>query len=78
MRIDVDLREIVSGRTAEDLPLQDGDVLVIPSLKEKVYVTGGVNNPGAFNYQSTFTVTDYIGLAGGPSSRANLKKIEVV
>jgi len=78
VRIDVDLREIVSGRTAEDLPLQDGDVLVIPSLEEKVYVTGGVNRPGAFNYQSTFTVTDYIGLAGGPSSRANLKKIEVV
>jgi len=78
-RVDLDVKEIVSGNDPEaDILMQDGDILVIPSLEERIYVTGAVTEPGAFDYQSTLSVTDYIGLAGGPTDRANLKRIQIL
>lgn len=78
-RVDLNIREVLSGSNAEaDILMQDGDVLVIPSLEEKIYVTGAVIEPGAFDYHSTLSVTDYIGLAGGPTDRASLRRIQIL
>lgn len=78
-RINLNLGEILSeSGTKANIPLRNGDILVVPSLEEKIYVTGAVNNPGAFDYQSTLSVTDYIGLAGGPTARANLKRVRIL
>jgi protein involved in polysaccharide export with SLBB domain len=78
-RVDLDVKKIVSGNDPEaDVLMQDGDVLVIPSVEEKIYVIGAVTEPGALGYQSTLSVTDYIGLAGGPTERANLKGIQIL
>ena len=43
-----------------------------------VSVFGEVLRPGSVEYQRGLRVTDYIALAGGPTNRANLKKVKVV
>jgi protein involved in polysaccharide export with SLBB domain len=75
----LDLSKIISGRgSGEDIFLMDRDVLVVPSLEDKIYVNGGVYNPGPFDYQPNLTVMDYVGLAGGATPRGNLKKTLVL
>ncbi len=48
-----------------DVKLQPGDFILIPIQTLKVFLTGEVNNPGAFDYVNGYTVYDYILLAGG-------------
>jgi protein involved in polysaccharide export with SLBB domain len=43
-----------------------------------VYVTGEVAAPGPYDYYPGMTVGDYLGVAGGPTSRARLKQMKVV
>ncbi len=43
-----------------------------------VSVFGAVLKPGAVEYQRGLKLTDYIALAGGPTPKANLKKVRVV
>jgi len=50
---------------------------LVPVISPDVYVEGEVTNPGAFEYQPGLTVSDYIGMAGGPTDVANLKKISI-
>lgn len=78
-RMALNLEEILSERGGEsDIAMRNGDVLVVPSREEKIYVTGAVSNPGGFDYQSTLSVTDYIGLAGGPSFRAHVRRVQIL
>ena len=48
-----------------DVTLKPGDFILIPIQTLKVFLTGQVNNPGAFDYANGYTVNDYILLAGG-------------
>lgn len=43
-----------------------------------VAVYGEVIRPGTVQYQRGLRVSDYVALAGGPSDRADLKKVKVV
>ncbi len=52
-------------------------ILKSPTLPH-ISVFGEVTRPGSVEYQRGLRVTDYIALAGGPTSRANLKKVKVV
>jgi len=59
-----------------DLIVRRGDIITVPQAF--VYVGGEVENPGAFPYNPSFSLEEYIGMAGGPTSRANLKKSFVI
>jgi protein involved in polysaccharide export with SLBB domain len=61
-----------------DIELKAGDILTIPSRKFRVFVNGEVRNPTSFDYRSQLTVMEYISMAGGPTSRADLDDIEVI
>lgn len=70
-RIEVDLYRLrVQGDASVDVELQDGDTLVLPQIRDLVYVQGEVAQPGAFPLIAGRTVMDYIGLAGGTTRRA--------
>jgi protein involved in polysaccharide export with SLBB domain len=60
------------------LPLQNGDRIFVPPLKEYVYVHGAVKNPGNYSYVVGYKAGDYAGLAGGTVESANLKSIKVM
>ena len=51
--------------------LHDGDVVSIPGVKEYVYVSGYVARPGRYPYRADWTVSDYLGEAGGVTGPGN-------
>jgi len=77
--IDVDVDRLVEeGDASVNITLVPGDIVVVPRGRQlKVYVTGAVRRPGAVEYSSTegITVLQAITAAGGPTERANLKKV---
>lgn len=78
-QIPVDLYEILTeGEKAHNPVLRPGDLVVVPFLPRMVYVVGEVGKPGALAYYAGYKVTDYIGLAGGPTPDADLGRVEVI
>jgi protein involved in polysaccharide export with SLBB domain len=72
-RIPIDLhRLLVEKDEMQDIALQNGDVLIVPVVEDKVYVVGEVRNPGAQEFRPELTPREYVALAGGPSTRAKL------
>lgn len=61
-----------------DLPLQDGDKLLVPARPEHVLVQGSVYNQSAFLYREDRSITDYIKLAGGPTRNADRADVFVI
>ena len=64
--------------TVDDLALEDGDRLVIPTPPSSVAVLGSVRNPTAVVARSGKSIKDYIGLAGGYLPNADRAAVYVV
>ncbi|MEO0205790.1 MAG: SLBB domain-containing protein, partial [candidate division WOR-3 bacterium] len=78
-KINVNLLDILADENSEaNIEIQNGDVIVVPSLNAIVYVQGQVVNPGAFPFQPNLRASDYIGLAGGPLAEANMSSAYVL
>src|SRR5439155_207946 len=70
-RIPVDLhRLLVEKDETQNIPIQNGDVVVLPVFEDKVYVVGEVKTPGAQDFRPDLTPREYLAAAGGPSARA--------
>lgn len=68
------------GDVTQNVPLKPGDIVVVPPARSlRVYVTGAVRSPGGVDYSSSegITVLQAITAAGGPTERANLKKVTI-
>jgi len=68
------------GDITQNLGLEPGDIVVVPVARQlRVYVTGAVRQPGTVDYSSSegITVLQAITAAGGPTERANLKKVTI-
>jgi protein involved in polysaccharide export with SLBB domain len=77
-KIQIDLVRVFEDENNKDnIILEDGDVLIIPSLNAIVYVQGQVANPGAFAFQPNLKASDYIGLAGGPMGDAHMSGVTI-
>ena len=74
--IPVDLTRVLAGE--QDHALEDGDALTVPSVKSYVYVSGFVTRPGRFPYHADWTVSDYVGEAGGPTQAGSVKKASIL
>lgn len=79
--ISVDLEGIMNG-SAADIPLENEDVLFIPTLAEHqnlrtLTITGEVIFPGVYEYADNMTLEDFILQAGGLTDRASATKIDV-
>jgi protein involved in polysaccharide export with SLBB domain len=72
----VDLPRVLRGET--DAPLQDGDVLSIPSVKSYVYMSGFVGKPGRIPYRADWTVNDYLGEGGGPVTGGSRTRVVLI
>lgn len=77
----VDLAGIMEGRVA-DIPLQNEDVLFIPSqeevrMKQTLTIHGEVQNPGIYKYAENETVEDFIMQAGGLTETASTVNVLV-
>lgn len=81
-RIEIDIRRLFEfADMALNIPLQPGDVVMVPHEEvHRVYVSGAVESPGQVEFSSSagITVLQAITAAGGPTERANLKKVFVL
>jgi protein involved in polysaccharide export with SLBB domain len=64
--------------TNADVPMQDGDVLVIPKKADYVTVTGQVFNATAISYQPGRSAKWYLGQAGGLTPLAEKNGVFVI
>jgi protein involved in polysaccharide export with SLBB domain len=61
-----------------ELPLENGDTLLVPSTPSTVNVLGMVYNQGSFVYSSGLSLRDYLAHSGGPSRYADRKHVFVI
>lgn len=64
--------------TPADVPLRDGDILVIPKKASVVMVSGQVFNPTAISSQTGRSAKWYLSQAGGLTPMANKKGVFVI
>ncbi len=70
-RIPIDLyRMLIEKDEAPNVVLQNGDVLVLPVVEDKIFVLGEVKTPGAHDFRPDLTAREYVALAGGMTNRA--------
>ena len=79
--IPVDVEGILSGRTA-DIPIQNNDVLFIPTKQEMmeeqtITIHGEVFYPGVYKYADNETLEDFVLQAGGLKQTASTVKVDV-
>ena len=77
-RIPVDLhRLLVDKDETQNILVQNGDVVVLPVVEDKVYVVGEVKNPGPQDFRPDLTPREYLASAGGLGTRAKVKAATV-
>ncbi len=64
--------------TPDDLVLQEGDSLLVPSIQQTVNVLGSVVNPTAVVYDPYLSVKDYIAQVGGTTKGADVSRVYVI
>jgi protein involved in polysaccharide export with SLBB domain len=77
-RIVLELPEAPSLADLPDLPLEDGDRIILPHRPAMVSVFGSVYNESAFVHKPEKTVDDYLDQAGGARKEADQKNMFVV
>lgn len=61
-----------------DVHLQNGDRIVIPKKTDMVTIVGEVYNPSSYLYKEKERVSDYLSLAGGIASYADIESAFIV
>jgi protein involved in polysaccharide export with SLBB domain len=61
-----------------DLPLEDGDVFVVPPKPSTVNVVGAVYDQNSFMFMPGRRVGDYLKMAGGPNRDADKKHMFII
>jgi len=79
-RVVVHIRSDVNSwrNTAADVPVRDGDVLVIPKKADYVLVSGQVYNSTAISYQPGRSAKWYLSQSGGMTQLADKKAVFVI
>jgi protein involved in polysaccharide export with SLBB domain len=77
-RIPIDFhRLLVDKDETQNIPIQNGDAVVLPVVEDRVYVVGEVKNPGAQDFRPDLTPREYLAAAGGPGTRAKISAATV-
>ena len=74
----IDFRDLMNNRyLADNVPLQGGDVIIVPRAERGVIVLGEVNHPGYYQFQSGDGLLDAIIMAGGFSESADEEQVSL-
>ncbi len=75
---------LLKGQLGSDVKLQDGDIIFIPFIENRVKIGGSFKRPGIYEFKDNETIADAILLAGGfnrdvapntPIERSSINKI---
>jgi polysaccharide biosynthesis/export protein len=75
--VDLD-RLLIKGDRAANVPVEPGDIVMVPTLQNRVLVLGAIRNPGAYDLEEGARVLEVLAIAGGPLERAKQTEIGVV
>jgi polysaccharide biosynthesis/export protein len=75
--VKLDVPDTMEG-TANDVPLEQGDVLIVPQQPGAVLVIGSVRSPAAVVYQEGRDVAYYLNQAGGLNKEADKDELHIV
>jgi polysaccharide biosynthesis/export protein len=75
-RITVNRKDLELGKAGQDVVLQDGDIINVPSAQH-FYITGMIRNPGTFVLDPGISVQQAIALAGGLNDRGSDRRIKI-
>jgi polysaccharide export outer membrane protein len=75
--IPVDLAALQAGSLKDNVPLRDGDTIVVPRA-QSIYVYGQVRTPGAYPPEKGMTVMQALTLAGGLSDRGTTRGLKII
>jgi polysaccharide biosynthesis/export protein len=64
--------------SADDIILEDGDVLMVPGPMQSVTVLGEVQSPTSILFDRALARDDYINLSGGMTRRADASRVYIV
>ncbi|MDE3207385.1 MAG: capsule biosynthesis GfcC family protein, partial [Pseudomonadota bacterium] len=67
-----------SAQDLPNIPLENGDELIVPARPATINVVGAVYNPDSFIYRQGDETSHYLNLAGGPTRDADTGSIYVV
>ena len=76
--IQVDLERLLKGDRTADVPVEPGDILMVPSLQNRVLLLGSVSRPGAYDLDEDARIMDALALAGGIPDRAAANQVGVI
>lgn len=73
----LDLARVMAGDPAENLPVVDGDSIVIPK-GNTFFILGEVKKPGAYPLDKETNILEGITLAGGFTDKASPSRVRVI
>lgn len=62
----------------QNYEMKSGDVIYIPVINREVYILGEVVRPGGYTIEEDTTPADILAMAGGPTDRADLEKVQII
>jgi protein involved in polysaccharide export with SLBB domain len=68
----------IQEQKSEDVILRDRDLIIIPEIKNIVFVSGGILYPGNITYNESWNYENYIQSAGGFNKRAKKRNIKII
>lgn len=81
VQVPVNLRAALVDRQVNEqvagFALQDGDVLVVPDVRDQVQVIGQVGKPGAYSLDDDLTIMSLLSKSGAPTDAAALSRAYV-
>lgn len=78
-RLLVDINQALTNPKAkDDIILEDGDIIIIPSKPAAVSVTGAVIQPSSLIYIQGKNLKEYVKMVGGYSRDADIKAVYVI
>lgn len=69
---------ILNGKSADDIKLEEGDVIIVPAYDRLVEINGNVKRPMTYEMKDGETVADLVEYAGGFAGDAYKENISVV
>jgi protein involved in polysaccharide export with SLBB domain len=76
--IQIDLyKYLLNGDASQDIPLQPGDLILIPPMNKMVGARGAVNREMVFELKNDERLSDLLKMAGGAQADALLERVEV-
>lgn len=80
-KIGIDLEKIMQPKGIKsklDLVMKEDDLLIIPSIKQTVEVSGQILAPSLIRYDKTNSLIDYVNSSGGFSDNAKKRRTYVI